>query len=108
MGTFTEDQREHWHNRGKCCITDDEEVIDDAGIFFEFGYGSRRDLQRFDFPLIKDEVAEKVLQFIQMLMVDGRSIDEFKTDFLDQIDEKAERKKWKKYYKEIYGKEKNE
>lgn len=75
----------------KCCITNRTDIIDDAGIYFEFGYGSDRDMQRFDFPLVQDEVAEQVLGFVQSLMVEGRTIDDFKTDFLNGIPDSGHR-----------------
>ena len=78
-----------------CCITDRVDVVDDASISIEFGFGSTRDMQTFRFPLINHDVAESILQFIQSLMVEGRSVtdSDFLTDYLDEGFEENQTKK---------------
>ena len=69
----------------KCCITDREDVVDDAHITIYFGYGSKRDMQTFNFSPVQEDVAEDILNFIQRRMVKGRSVHD-KKFFKDSFD----------------------
>ena len=67
----------------KCPVTDREDVIDDCYIKVEFGYGSDLDLTTYRFGPVHDEVGKKVLGLIQMLMPDGKSVEDFGKDEMD-------------------------
>ena len=67
----------------KCPVTDREDMIDDCYIKVEFGYGSDLDLMTYRFGPVHDEVGKKVLAVIQMLMPDGKSVEDFGQDEMD-------------------------
>ena len=67
----------------KCPVTDREDMIDDCYIKVEFGYGSDQDLMTYRFGPVHDEVGKKVLALIQMLMPDGKSVEDFGRDEMD-------------------------
>ena len=67
----------------KCPVTDREDMIDDCYIKVEFGYGSDKDLMTYRFGPVHDEVGKKVLALIQMLMPDGKSVEDFGRDEMD-------------------------
>ena len=58
-------------------------MIDDCYIKVEFGYGSDKDLMTYRFGPVHDEVGKKVLALIQMLLPDGKSIEDFGKDETD-------------------------
>lgn len=62
----------------KCVLSDSDDVIDDCYIRIDFGYGSKRDLERYTFGPITDELGEEILQFIASKT--NKPLDEFKTD----------------------------
>ena len=65
----------------KCAFTDNG-MIDDCGIELYFGYGSNRDLQSFVYKNVSDGVGEKVLKFLNDLLVNGKTIRDFGHDSL--------------------------
>ena len=69
-----------------CPITN-KEVIDDCHIVIEFGYGSDLDMTTYTFSPVHDEVGKKVIAYIQSLMPQGHSIEEFCTNDLEFIDD---------------------
>ena len=64
----------------KCPVTDREDVIDDCYITIEFGYGSDKDLWTYKFNTVHDSVGKKVLEAIQSIMPEGRSVESFGKD----------------------------
>jgi len=68
----------------KCAVTDREDVIDDCYITIEFGYGSDKDLWTYNFGgkngAVHDIVGKKVLEAIQSLMPEGKSVEDFGRD----------------------------
>ena len=55
-------------------------MIDDCYIRVEFGFGSDKDLMTYRFGPVHDEVGKKVLGLIQMLMTNGKSVEDFGKD----------------------------
>ena len=71
------------------CVVTQESVIDDCSIRIEFGYGSNRDLQTFEFNPISDELGEEILQFIKSKLNTSKRLDDFRVDdfaLVDQFD----------------------
>ena len=66
-----------------CPITN-KQVIDDCHITIEFGYGSDLDMTTYSFSPVHDQVGKKVLDYIQSLMPQGHSIDEFGRNMIDE------------------------
>ena len=70
-----------WIKDRECSITSSKDVIDDVAIEFNFGFSySKEEERRFDnyyFPNVKEEVAEQILDYIQSLMPEGKSIDDY-------------------------------
>ena len=64
----------------KCPVTDREDVIDDCYITIEFGYGSDKDLWTYKFNTVPDSVGKKVLEAIQSMMPEGKSVESFGED----------------------------
>ena len=64
----------------KCPVTDREDVIDDCYITIEFGYGSDKDLWTYKFNTVHDSVGKKVLEAIQSMMPEGKSVESFGED----------------------------
>ena len=79
----------------KCPVTDREDVIDDCYITIEFGYGSDKDLMTYKFGgdngAVHDSVGKKVLEAIQSVMPDGKSVEDFGKNVM------------KKYFTEEWG-----
>ena len=63
----------------KCAITNKGDVIDDCYIQLAFGYGSRRDMETYNFGPIRDKTAEKILQYIGKQLKKGKTLDDFKS-----------------------------
>ena len=83
----------------KCPVTN-EYVIDDCHITIEFGYGSDLDMTTYSFSPVHDKVGKKVLEYIQSLMPQGHSIDEFGRNMLD---EDFDFKEWSQEDKRKHG-----
>jgi len=62
----------------RCAITDSEDVIDDCYIEIQFGYGSPRDLETYNFGPVLHEVGEDILQYIVSKMSKGKKLKDFK------------------------------
>ena len=67
-----------------CPITN-KEVLDDCHIVIEFGYGSDLDMTTYTFSTIHDEVGKKVVAYIQSLMPQGHSVEEFSTNVMEEL-----------------------
>lgn len=67
-----------------CPITN-KEVLDDCHIHIEFGYGSDKDMTTYAFSPVHDEVGKKVVAYIQSLMPQGHSVEEFATDVMADL-----------------------
>ena len=67
----------------KCPVTDRTDLIDDCHIRIEFGYGSDKDLMTYKFSPVHDVVGKKVLECIQSLMPEGKSVEDFSNDDMD-------------------------
>jgi hypothetical protein len=63
----------------KCAVTNKKDVIDDCYIKFEFGYGSKRDMETYRFGPVRDKTAEKILQYIGTLLKKNKTLDDFKS-----------------------------
>ena len=68
----------------RCPITGRDDMIDDCHITIEFGYGSDKDLTTYRFSPVHDEVGKKVLEAIQSLMPEGRSVEDFGENVMEQ------------------------
>ena len=80
-----------------CPVTDSKDVIDDCYITIEFGYGSDKDMTTYRFNKVQDEVGKKVLEVIQSMMPEGRSVEDFGRDTMaEHFDENW----WEKLSKE--------
>jgi hypothetical protein len=66
----------------KCPVTNREDFIDDCYIEVSFGYGSDKDMWTYNFGAVHDIVGKKVLETIQSLMPEGRSVEDFGKDTL--------------------------
>ncbi len=62
------------------CVVTEQQVIDDCSIRIEFGYGSARDLQTFEFNPISDELGEEILQFIKSKLNTSKRLEDFRVD----------------------------
>jgi hypothetical protein len=62
----------------RCAVTDSEEVIDDCYIEIQFGYGSPRDLETYNFGPVLHEVGEDILEYIVSKMSKGKKLEDFK------------------------------
>lgn len=72
----------------KCVVTNDP-VIDDCSIRIDFGYGSNRDLQSFEFNTVSDELGEEILQLIASKLPKDKKLNDFRVDsfaLADQFD----------------------
>ena len=49
----------------RCAITGSSQVIDDASIHIHFGFGSKLDNSELYIPLVCDDFAHEVMEFIQ-------------------------------------------
>lgn len=76
-----------------CPITN-KQVLDDCHIVIEFGYGSDKDMTTYTFSTIHDEVGKKVVAYIQSLMPQGHSVEEFATDVMADLFEGGDEPKW--------------
>tara|TARA_R110002110_G_scaffold366486_2_gene576568 strand:+ start:72 stop:377 length:306 start_codon:yes stop_codon:yes gene_type:complete len=74
----------------KCPITDRDDMIDDCYIEIQFGYGSDKDMWTYNFGPVHDVVGKKVLEAIQSLMPEGKSVDDFGEDTLSEIRKKTQ------------------
>jgi len=81
----------------KCPVTDRDDVIDDCYITIEFGYGSDKDMWTYRFNTVHDSVGKKVLEAIQSMMPEGRSVESFGKD---TIAENFDENWWEKLSKE--------
>ena len=90
-----------------CPITDREDVIDDCYITIEFGYGSDKDMMTYHFNKVHDSVGKKVLEAIQSLMPEGRSVEDFGVDTLAGCEEKTQ-EEWDNYTDEEREQKKKE
>jgi len=80
----------------KCPVTD-KPTLDDCHIELQFGYGSDKDMWTYKFTSINDIVGKKVLETIQSMMPEGRSVEHFGRDTMaEHFDEDW----WKKLSKE--------
>ena len=80
-----------------CPVTDRKDVIDDCYITIEFGYGSDKDMTTYHFNKVQDSVGKKVLETIQSMMPEGRSVEDFGRDTMaEHFDENW----WEKLSKE--------
>ena len=70
----------------KCPVTDREDMVDDCYIEIQFGYGSDKDMWTYRFGdkhgAVHDVVGKKVLEAIQSLMPEGKSVEDFGEDTL--------------------------
>jgi len=70
----------------KCAVTGREDVIDDCYIEIQFGYGSDKDMWTYKFGddngAVHDIVGKKVLEAIQSLMPEGKSVESFGEDLI--------------------------
>ena len=73
------------------CVVTNEPVIDDCSIRIDFGYGSNRDLQSFEFNTVSDELGEEILQLIASKLPKGKKLNEFRVDGFNWYDEKFDR-----------------
>ena len=62
----------------RCAVTNSEDVIDDCYIKVEFGYGSPRDLETYNFGPVKHEIGEDILDYITFCMSEGKTLEDFK------------------------------
>ena len=62
----------------RCAVTDSEEVIDDCYIELQFGYGSPRDLETYNFGPVLHGVGEDILAYIVSRMAKGKKLVDFK------------------------------
>ncbi len=72
----------------KCVVTNNP-VIDDCSIMIDFGYGSDRDLQSFEFNTVSDELGEEILQLIASKLPKDKKLNDFRVDsfaLADQFD----------------------
>lgn len=72
----------------KCVVTNNP-VIDDCSIIIDFGYGSNRDLQSFEFNTVSDELGEEILQLIASKLPKDKKLNDFRVDIFalaDQFD----------------------
>ena len=80
-----------------CPVTERTDVIDDCYITIEFGYGSDKDLMTYKFGgdngAVHDSVGKKVLEAIQSMMPEGKSVEDFGENVM------------KKYFTEEWGEE---
>ena len=68
---------EHMLDFKPTCDFTDQRKIDDCGVQIDFGYGSNRDLQAFEFNNVSDEVGERILKFINEQSTNGKDISDF-------------------------------
>ena len=68
---------EHFLDFKPTCDFTDKRKIDDCGVQIDFGYGSNRDLQAFEFNNVSDEVGERILKFINEQFTNGKDISDF-------------------------------
>ena len=62
----------------RCVVTDSEDVIDDCYIEIQFGYGSPRDLETYNFGAVKHEIGEDILKYIVSRMAEDKKLEDFK------------------------------
>ena len=80
----------------KCPVTNREDFIDDCYIEIQFGYGSDKDMWTYNFGAVHDIVGKKVLETIQSLMPEGRSVEDFGVDTLAGCEQKTQ-EEWDNY-----------
>ena len=68
---------EHMLDFKPTCDFTDQRKIDDCGVQIDFGYGSNRDLQAFEFNNVSDEVGERILKLINAQFTNGKDISDF-------------------------------
>ena len=68
---------EHMLDFKPTCDLTGQRKIDDCGVQIDFGYGSNRDLQAFEFNNVSDEVGERILKFINEQFTNGKDISDF-------------------------------
>ena len=68
---------EHMLDFKPTCDFTNQRKIDDCGVQIDFGYGSNRDLQAFEFNNVSDEVGERILKFINEQFTNGKDISDF-------------------------------
>ena len=68
---------EHILDFNPICDFTDQRKIDDCGVQIDFGYGSNRDLEAFEFNNVSDEVGERILKFINEQFTNGKDISDF-------------------------------
>ena len=91
----------------KCPVTNREDFIDDCYIEIQFGYGSDKDMWTYNFGAVHDIVGKKVLETIQSLMPEGRSVEDFGVDTLAGGEEKTQ-EEWDNYTDEEREQKKKE
>lgn len=90
-------EQAHGYEEPDCPVTDRKDMIDDCYIQVEFGYGSDKDMWTYKFGPVHDVVGKKVLEAIQSLMTEGKSVEDFGRD---TISEEFDENWWAKMSKE--------
>ena len=104
------DKEDHLTSRDgvpKCPVTNREDFIDDCYIEIQFGYGSDKDMWTYNFGAVHDIVGKKVLETIQSLMPEGKSVEDFGEDTLAGCKEKTQ-EEWDNYTDEEREQKKKE
>ena len=68
------------------CVVTNHPVIDDCSIMIDFGYGSDRDLQSFEFNTVSDELGEEILQLIASKLPKDKKLNDFRVDIFALAD----------------------
>lgn len=84
-----------------CPVTGRDDMIDDCYITIEFGFGSDKDMTTYNLGPVHDSVGKKVIETIQSLMSDGKSVEEFATDHLAEME--ANQQPWTDQQKAEWG-----
>jgi hypothetical protein len=75
-----------------CPVTGRDDMIDDCYITIEFGYGSDKDMMTYKFgdkrSAVHDVVGKKVLEAIQSLMIEGKSVEDFGENTMEELFDK--------------------
>jgi hypothetical protein len=103
--TDNTNEQAHGYEEPACPVTNRKDMIDDCYIEIQFGYGSDKDMMTYKFGPVHDIVGKKVLEAIQSLMIDGKSVEDFGRD---TIAEEFDENWWEKLSKEEQTKYKKE
>ena len=82
------------HSLNETCPITSQDVLDDCHISIEFRYGSDKDMTTYTFSPVHDEVGKKVLAYIQSLMPQGHSVEEFAKDVMADLFEGGDKLGW--------------